>query len=297
MTTIIVTGANGFVGLHTVKRLLYDRCKVKAVDIDFTNIEKQLGPNENLELCKLDITKDDLSTMVQPGDKVLHLAAVAKFSDAENDPVKALTVNVIGTQRLLQASKEADRFVYASSGSVYSNNAISPIGEETPRGAKNIYGLSKSMAEDLVAFNKTPYVILRYGYIYGMNKNWGAAGAFVDKILKNEQPVIFGGQQINDFVYVKDIVKANVIALKTPALNQSYNIGTGEGYSVLELFEWIKRFMKSNIEPKIEVMRSGIDSSVFVYDTTKAQRLLRFEADWQLAEGLHDMLIEMGLSK
>jgi UDP-glucose 4-epimerase len=291
---IIVTGANGFVGLHTVKQLIKEGYNVTAVDMATNNIENIAG----LKIVKVDLTKDDLSTLVTPGDKVIHLAAVAKFADAENDPVKAINVNVIGTQRLLQACQgKAERIVHASTGSVYSNNAINPINEETPRGAKNMYGISKTFGEDLVMFSKTPYIILRYGYIYGMNKNWGAAGAFVDKILKNERPVIFGGTQINDFTYVKDIVRANLLALNASAVNQVYNIGTGEGYSVLELYQWIKKFMKSSVEPIVEQMRGGIDSSVFVYNTTKAQKVLKFEADWLVPDGIHDMLIEMNLAK
>lgn len=289
---MIVTGANGFIGIHTIRELLKRGYNVAAVDIRTERL-KEFSHDERLTILDTDILNDDFKTLIEIGDKVLHLAALARFETAEANPQKAIRVNVEGTLNIILSciEKKAERLVYSSTGSVYSTSAPVPIRENAPREPNNVYGLTKKMAEDWIMFfgSQLPYVILRYGYIYGKNKDWGAIGAFLKRLSNNQRPIVFGGDQTNDFIYVKDVVRANMLALETRYTNQAYNIGTARATSIRDVCEYCIKAMKSDLKMKIGPART-FDYSIFVYDISKARTLLRFEPEWNVTNGLMDMV-------
>lgn len=289
---VIVTGANGFIGIHTVRSLIEKGYKVTALDIKTEGLE-EFSSNKHCEIQEMDIISDNFKKLIMMGDKILHLAAVAKFGTAKANPQMAVRVNVEGTLNIVQAcvEKKAERIVYSSTGSVYSLRAPVPIREDAPREPTNIYGLTKKMAEDWIILhgNQLPYVILRYGYIYGKGKDWGAIGAFLKRLSNNQQPIIFGGNQTNDFIYVKDVVQANLAALETSYTNQAYNIGTGRATSIMDVCEYCIKASKSNLKMKLEPARV-FDYPVFVYDIAKARTLLRFKPEWNVLDGIEDMI-------
>ena len=288
MGRVVVTGAAGFIGKHMVKGLKGKGYSVVALDIVESGSQKIRGASH----IKCDIT-EDLSDYIEEGDKLLHLAAIARFDEAEKDPKLALKVNVQGTLNVVQAciEKGAERLVHSSTGSVYPKNPPIPITEETERKPSSIYGLTKMMAEDLVFLfgDRLPYIILRYGYIFGKGKNSGAIGAFLRLLNEGKPPTIYGGRQMNDFIYVKDVVEANILALETPFTNKVYNIGTGKPTSIYEVYQACSKIVGTKIKPIIVVPRS-FDFSDFVYDTSKAERLLGFKAKWSLEEGIEGIL-------
>jgi len=292
---VIVTGANGFIGIHTIRGLLGGGYNVEAVDVRTERL-KQFSDNEHFVVHEMDILDEDFKRLIEMGDKVLHLAAIARFNTAKANPQLAVRVNMEGTLNIIQAciEKKADRLVYSSTGSVYSLNAPVPIREDAPREPSSIYGLTKKMAEDWIMFygNQLPYVILRYGYIYGKDKDWGAIGAFLKRLSSNQQPVVFGGDQTNDFVYVKDVVEANLLALETQHRNQAYNIGTGRATSIRDVCEYCIKAIKSDLKMKIERARV-FDYPIFVYNISKARTLLGFEPKWNVLNGITDMVKEM----
>jgi len=292
---IVVTGANGFIGIHTIQGLLKRGYNVEAVDIRTEGLE-EFSNNKRCEIHNTDILSEDFKDLINMGDKVLHLAAVARFETAKANPQLAVRVNVEGTLNVIQAciEKKAQRLVYSSTGSVYSLNAPVPIREDAPREPSSIYGLTKRMAEDWIMFygNQLPYVILRYGYIYGKGKDWGAIGAFLKRLSNNERPIVFGGNQTNDFIYAKDVVKANLLALETIYTNQAYNIGAGRATSIRDVCEYCIKALKSELKMKIERARV-FDYPVFVYDISKATTLLGFEPKWSVFDGIKDMIKEL----
>ena len=292
---MIVTGANGFIGLHSVRGLLKKGYNVEAVDIKTEGL-KEFSNNKRCVIHNMDILDEDFKDLIEMGDKVLHLAAVARFGPAKDNPQLAVRVNVEGTLNIIKAciEKKADRLVYSSTGSVYSLNAPVPIREDAPREPSSIYGLTKRMAEDWIMFygNQLPYVILRYGYIYGKGKDWGAIGAFIKRLSNNERPIVFGGNQTNDFLYVKDVVKANLLALETVYTNQVYNLGTGRATSIRDVCEYCIKAMKRDLKMKIEPART-FDYPIFVYDISRARTLLRFEPEWNVLDGITDMVKEL----
>ena len=292
---VIVTGVNGFIGSHTVRRLLKRGYNVEAVDIKTEGLRKLSG-NRRCVIHNMDILDGDFKNLIEMGDKVLHLAAIARFDTAKANPQLAVRVNIEGTLNIIQAciEKKAERLVYSSTGSVYSLDAPVPIREDAPREPSSPYGLTKKMAEDWIEFygNRLPYVILRYGYIYGKDKDWGAVGAFIKRLSNNKRPVVFGGNQTNDFVYVKDVTRANILALETQYTNMAYNIGTGRATSIRDVCEYCIKAMKSDLKMKIERARV-FDYPIFVYDISKARTLLGFEPKWNVLNGITDMVKEL----
>lgn len=279
---IVVTGAKGFIGTHTVKALKNKGYEVVEVDL-------RCNP-------PIDFTTKQFKNVVHEGDKVLHLGAISTFSAAGRNPQLAVRVNVEGTLNVILAciEKKAERLVFASTGSVYAKYSPIPIREDAPREPRSIYGLSKKQAEDWVFLfgEKLPYIILRYGYVYGAGKDWGAIGNFIKRIRRNQSPIIFGGKQTNDFVYVKDVVQANLLALESEYTNQVYNIGTGVAVSIRQACELCLKAMQSNLKIKVEPPRP-FDIPMFVYDITRARLLLGYEPKWKLADGIKDMIREL----
>lgn len=276
MQRIVITGDMGFVGKHTAKALVDKGHDVVGYDIidGFDLLDYQ-------QLC----------SVIHKGDKVLHEAAIARFADADKDPLLAYRVNVQGTENVVKAcaKKGAERLVYASTGSVYMPiDREVPITEDFPVRGNSIYGCSKCVAEKIVQQGKTPWIILRYAHLYGEGKiGHGAIGGFLDKMQKGQSPVIFGGQQSNDFCYLKDIIQSNILALESDRLNQIYNIGTGIELTTLRVFEIMRGFFKYNKEFDIRPIRS-VDPQRFVYDISKARKLLGYEPKYTFEAGLRD---------
>jgi UDP-glucose 4-epimerase len=264
-----------------------------ALDISDSKLQAEFKGNKRCTIATLDIVDKDLARFVRQGDKVLHLAAIPRFDLASRDPQKALRVNVEGTLNVIQIciEKKAERLVYSSTGSVYSRDAPVPIREDAPREPDSVYGLTKKQAEDWLIYfrDRLPYVILRYGYIFGKGKDWGAIGAFLKLLSEGKRPTVFGGKQTNDFIYIKDVVQANLLALETEHTRQAYNIGTGRATSIKDVCELCIKAMKSNLTMELKPARE-FDFPVFVYDISKAQMLLKFDPKWNLLEGIEDIL-------
>lgn len=277
---VLITGDRGFVGSATRALLEAEGHEVIGFDI----------------LDRRDIRDGSVLRHVvrdaQP-DRILHLAAIARFADADADPVAALTTNVVGTATVAQV---ADEFrvpvVYASTGSVYMPIDAEPPIRETLRASGNsIYGCTKYLGERYVASMASPWIILRYAHLYGPEKRGhGLVGGFLDRIARGMAPVLYGGQQSNDFTYIADVARANLAALTASwdAWRTEYNIGTGEELTAEEAGRIVCEAFGYDGEILIERGRA-VDSARFVYDCTKATRMLGFTAEYDFARGIADM--------
>ncbi len=278
MNKIIITGSEGFVGKPTTKALEEKGYKVLRFDI-----KRGLDIRDYKQLKKT----------IQPGDKVLHLAAIARFSDADKDPLLTYETNIKGTENVAKACiwNNAERLVYSSTGSVYMPiEKEPPIKEDFQIRGNSVYGCSKAMGEFIIKNWKPNYIILRYAHLYGEGKiGHGAIGGFIDRMNRGLAPKLYGGLQSNDFTYIKDIVQANILALESPKLNKEYNIGTGEELTTEEVFNIMKEFFGYDKEFKRLPLRT-VDPLRFVYDISKAKKELKYNPQFSFKEGLKDWL-------
>jgi len=278
----LITGHKGFVGTETTKLFLKKGIEVLGYDImDRHNI--------------LNITTlRPLIATYQP-DRIVHLAAVARFSEADANPKLAHEINVMGTMKIVMVAKEFQiPLIYASTGSVYMPIKQSPpITEDFPAMGNSVYGVTKYMGECYVR-DHTPHIILRYAHLYGKEKRMhGLIGGFVSRIERGLAPTLYGGKQSNDFTYIKDVARANYLAVVAPwdSWNQTYNIGTGEELSAESAGKLIceETGYKGKIEKKEQ---RTVDPERFVYDCTKAEKMLNFKAEFGFKKGLADMFKE-----
>ncbi len=287
---ILITGNLGFVGTETSKLLLEKGHTIYGYDI--------MEGFDIRDPQQLDAYVGQLNAMGQKPDRILHLAAIARFADADRDPQLAFETNVIGTKNVsLVAAKYHIPIVYASTGSVYMPIIGTPPITESFRGLGNsVYGCSKFAGETYITRNCTPtYIILRYAHLYGKEKRMhGLIGGFIDRIKFGLAPVLYGGKQSNDFTYIKDVAEANFLALTAPwdKWNQVYNIGTGEeitaeeaGKAIVKATGW-----KGKIEKKTQ---RTVDPDRFFYDCRKAEVMLKFKAKYSFEAGLKDMFDEV----
>lgn len=232
-------------------KLLAEGFEVIALDNlrggSFENISGH-GGERNFRFVHEDIRHTSLvRKLVRSVDYVVHLAALVSVAESLRDPVLTWDINVNGTLNLLRACVDfgVKRFVYASSSAVYGSVEKLPIREDYPANPQSPYGASKLEAEKLIQEFHVNFgletVCLRYFNVYGPRQAYsdysGVITQFLKRIEKNLPLVIFGdGEQTRDFVYVEDVVEANLLALKSgKAVGKTFNIGTGVATSINRL--------------------------------------------------------------
>ena len=280
---VFITGHLGFVGVETTK-LFY---KKGIVADGFDLMEKQ----DIRDAVQLEVA----ITKTQP-DRILHLAAIARFADADKDPRTAFETNVLGTRNVaVLASKHHIPVVYASTGSVYMPiEQEPPVMEDFPVRGNSVYGCTKGIGEKYIQSVGSPWIILRYAHLYGKEKrHHGLIGGFLNRIERGLAPTLYGGKQSNDFTYIKDIALANYLAVIAPwdAWNQAYNIGTGEEITAEDAGKLICEL--TGYKGKIEVKEGRIvDPQRFLFSVKKAEQFLGFRAEYDFRAGLTDMFNE-----
>ena len=252
----VVTGGAGFIGSNLVHALRDRGDRVRAFDDLSTGRPVNLDDlRDDIELVHGDVRDADaVAAAVLGADVVFHQAAIPSVARSVADPVASHDVNVTGTLNVLVAARDAGdvRVVYASSAAVYGNADELPLHEGMPTRPASPYGASKLAGERyLEAFTRTyglPTVALRYLNVFGPRQDprseyAAAIPRFISCTLTGEAPVVFGdGEQARDFVFVDDVVRANLLAADAgePAWGAAFNIGRGERRTVNELLETIR---------------------------------------------------------
>jgi UDP-glucose 4-epimerase len=276
---ILVTGGAGFIASHISDALIEEGHQVVILDNLSSGFLKNVNPKAKFIKAGLN---DDLTSLFdeEKFDLVNHHAAQMDVRRSVKDPAFDADSNILGTINLLQncVRTKVKKFMFASTGgAVYGEQNYFPADEEHPAFPLSPYGISKLSVEKYLFFYKNEYnlnySVLRYANIYGPRQNpFGEAGVvaiFSTKFLKDEHPVINGsGLQTRDYTFVKDVVKANLLALKDDE-SDIYNIGTGIETNVVELYNELKKITGKDVEQKHgpaapgEQMRSVISSDKF----------------------------------
>jgi UDP-glucose 4-epimerase len=266
---ILVTGGLGFIGSHIANELL-NQNQVTIIDNlstgKLSNIENI--NHENLTLIKENLNDVDLDSALDGIDYVFHLAAMASVPLSVEKPVECNLINVNATVKLLNACVKNDvkKIVFSSSSAVYGENRNMPLKETELPMPSSPYAASKACCElYLKSFYESyglNYTALRYFNVFGPNQDKNSQYAavipnFISAILENEQPVIYGdGEQTRDFVFVKDIAKANINASESD-YNGVVNVACGKRITINELYSIVKKTLGTDIDAKYLPERLG----------------------------------------
>ncbi len=305
-TRVLVAGGAGFIGSHIVDKLLKTDVEVTVLDNLFTGRRenmKQHEENKNFDFVKGDVRNLKLvRQMVKNVDAVFNEAAVVSVPRSVENPLLTNDVNVKGALNLLKASSDSHvkRFVQASSASVYGDTKTLPLHEDMTPKPVSPYAVSELAAENYTRAFYQVYgletVCLRYFNVYGPRQTYspysGATTIFVDQLLRNQPPTVLGdGKQTRDFVYVEDVVQANMLALKeTKAVGEIFNIATGEATIINKLVGTLQRIMqRTHLKPIYKDPRPG-DIRHSCASIDKARRILGYEPKFPLEKGLRKLV-------
>jgi len=306
---ILVTGGAGFIGSHIVDRLIEKGFDVTVIDNLDTGRIENIAHHQNK--TKFHFTRGDIRDLnlvketMKDIDAVFHEAALASVTLSVTNPILSNDINVGGTVNLLKASSDlgVKRFVFASSAAIYGDTNSPLKKEDAILNPLSPYGVSKLAAEKYVQVFHRAYgletVSLRYFNVYGPRQSFDIQGAyggaitiFLNRLAKNMPPIIYGdGEQTRDFVYIQDVVNANMLALNSKnAAGEVFNIGTGKNTSVNQVAEFLKDIMNrkdlKNVydDPRPTDIRHGYA------DINKAKKILGYNPKFPFKEGLTELV-------
>ena len=290
-----VTGGAGFIGSHLVKKLIGENHQVIVIDNFHTGKEENLKQIiKCIEIQKTDIRDfDQLKKTLKKVDGVFHKAALTTVPESFIKPEEYNDVNVVGTDNVFKIAKEYNlKVVYASSSSVYGNTEKIPIKEDFPRNPINPYGKTKLDDEYLAekySSENLDVIGLRYFNVYGIGQTGSYAGVitqFLNRLNENKPPIINGeGNQIRDFVYVKDVAQANLVAMKSNVKKGFFNIGSGKTISIKKLAEIMIDLSGLDLEPIFDKKLEG-DIEKSQADTYLTSKMLGWKSETILKDGL-----------
>ncbi len=298
----LVTGGSGFIGSHLTDALLEQGAHVRVLDNLSTGFRRNLDHlNEcpEFEFVEGDAADSQIVKQATAGAKyIFHLAAMASVPRSMREPALCHAWCTTSTVELLNAAVAggAKRLVLASTSAAYGDSPFVSKRECDPVGPLSPYAAAKLAAESyLRAFQhgfSIETAILRYFNVFGPRQDPASEYSavipkFVSMILDGERPIIYGdGEQSRDFVYVKDVARANLLAATVPgASGKTFNIGRGERTTLLQLLTSLREILGEDIEPIHEPPRAG-DVRDSLADINEARKHLKFDPSVSIHEGL-----------
>jgi len=302
MKNVLVTGGAGFIGSHLVDELIRNNYDVSIID----NLSRGYYKNINSKaiLNKIDIrdlkNTNDVFSKFKP-DIVFHMAAISSISASDGAEIES--VNVLGTNNILKAciKNNINRLVFSSSAAIYGNPDEIPTSENQKPKPLSKYGISKFGAEinivDFCKKYKLKYSILRYSNVYGPRQQHdnegGVVSIFSNNIISSQPVSIYSnGKQTRDFIFVKDVVEANILSSQNNLPNFISNISTMEETSILALLNLIEKTTNISVEVAFKEGRPGeINRSCL--NNQFANRFLGWHSSTTLPIGIKKTLDKM----
>jgi len=293
---VLITGGAGFIGSHMVDRLLELEYDVVIMDNLSTGKIKNL--NSEAVFHHTDITQKPMGEIIQreQPDLVFHMAAQTSVTESTKNPIDDTNANVIGTLRVLEASRRVgvEKVIYScTGGALYGDPETIPCMDDTVPAPISPYGMSKWIAEQYLEFYHRQYRLnftsLRYGNVYGPrqdpNGEAGVIAIFCQSMLDGKQPQIYGdGTQERDYISVFDAVDANIAAIER-GNGKTFNIATSEATNVNRIFEMIRTITGYKWDPLHAPQRAG-EVYKIALDWSRAAKELDWSPKVSLEEGL-----------
>jgi len=298
----VVTGGAGFIGSHLIEKLVKQGDVVTVLDnLNTGKIENLKSVSKKINFVQNDIRDFEvLRSLMENVDGVFHQAAMASVQDSFRIPEKFHDVNVNGTENIFKIAKEFGiKVVYASSSSVYGDTSILPITESDEKRPINPYAktkLEKDKLAEQYAKNGVKVIGLRYFNVFGPRQSKEYAGViklFLERIQQGLPPLVNGdGLQIRDFVYVNDVVNANILSMESDIDFEFFNIGTGTTISILDLANMIIKFSGLKIKPIHRPALSG-DVRATQADITKVKTMLKWRPTTSIQDWLKSAVLDV----
>jgi UDP-glucose 4-epimerase len=293
---IVVTGGAGFIGSNIVDAYLERDHEVHVLDDLSTG--QAANVNTKATLHQIDIADKEAARLIEQikPDVLCHHAAQMDVRRSVADPTFDARVNILGFINLLEACKDAGakKVIFASSGgAVYGEQEAFPAAEDHATRPASPYGVSKRAGELYLSYYRQafnlPYIALRYANVYGPRQSTkgeaGVVAIFISLLLAGEAPVINGdGLQTRDYVYVGDVVAANLAALDASFVGE-INIGTGIETDVVAIFQHLRQSLGSDIDARHGPAKTGEQRRSCI-DAKRAAKILGWRAETPLAQGL-----------
>ena len=295
---ILVTGGAGFIGSHIVEYLVQRGDNVIVLDnLSNGKMQNISKVSDDINFVNGDVRDCNLvEQLVKDVDGVFHEAALVSVPESFKMQNEYFDVNVNGTENILKLAKEYGfKIVYASSSSVYGNPKSVPIKEDDDRNPLNPYAKTK-LEDELLAEKYSEMGVhiigLRYFNIFGRRQSKEYAGViklFLEKIQQNKAPIINGdGSQTRDFVYVEDVVKANILAMDSNIKYKFLNVGTGFSISILDLANVCIEASGLSLKPVHGPQLPGD-----ILDSKADLELIKKSLEWKPITKLEDWLVQV----
>lgn len=299
----LVTGGAGFIGSHISDRLLADGHRVRILDNFSTGKHENIPASADVEVIEGDVGDyDTVRAAMEQVDIVFHEAAIASVPETVGNPLSSERVNYRGTLNILEAARHAGvkRVMFACSAAVYGDLPELPKQESMPVKPLSPYAVDKLASEQACQMYTHLYgletVSLRYFNVFGPRQDpsspySGVISIFSDHLGQGKQPTIYGdGEQTRDFVYVSDVVEANIKAATSPAAaGKAINIATGGKLSINDLLKTICNIKDQPFEPQYQQGRQG-DIKHSRADISAAREYLDWEPVVAFEDGLRKLL-------
>lgn len=301
MSKALVTGGAGFIGSNVVKLLVSEGYDVVVLDNLFSGYRKNLEGLSRVSLVEGDVRDESaVERAIEGAEVVFHLAASVGNIRSIEQPVEDSEVNLIGTIRVLEAARRAGvrKIVCSSSSAIFGELHYLPIDEAHPAEPDSPYGVSKLAEEKMCLSYSRLYeleaVCLRYFNVYGVNQRYDAYGnvipIFAHRMLRRQPLTIYGdGNQTRDFVNVKDVARANLLAARAHGLSGAFNVGYGSSITVNQLVVMLREATGVSVPVEYAPPRKGEvrDSCA---DISAARERLGYEPTVRIEEGLAEYM-------
>jgi len=298
---VLVAGGAGFIGSHTVDALVLEGADVVVVDNLSTGKEENLNPGARF--YNLNIAEPEIEKIIEDEkpEIIYNFAFFVLVPQSVENPILDLDC-MQGMLRILKAARKLNvkKLVYASSGFLYGNTPNLPVSENEPFEYVTPYTVAKVAAENYLSFFKKTfglrYVVLRYAAIYGPRQVTGAMADYIRKLAAGEQAEMWGdGEKTRDYVYIKDVVRANLMAPAVPGdvAEPVYNLGTGLETTLNNLYKSIATLLGKDVSPIYYDDRVA-EQMRYCLDASKIKNNIGWEPQYTLEEGLRETLRSWG---